>query len=49
MEDDKPLMQEALSIIRGILDDLVQRLPESEQEEYAPDLERLDQRAHLLM
>lgn len=49
LEHDKPLVQESLSIIRGILADLVGKLPENEQAEYADDLDRLDQLAHLLI
>ena len=48
LRSDLRLAGEAIGLLRGIIDDLLD-VVETDREEYADDLQRLDQLAHLLL
>lgn len=43
------MAREALLRVWGVLDDLVRKLPDDERDEYADDLDRLHELAHLML
>lgn len=49
LRSDLRLAGEAIGLLRGILDDLLDVVDTDRREEYADDLDRLDQLAHLLL
>lgn len=49
LRSDLRLAGEAIGILRGIVDDLLDVVDTDRRDQYADDLDRLDQLAHLLL